>query len=197
MPVTPIILTGTDIRLEPLAAHHKEGLRAACEADPHIWDIFPVCMIGEHFDSWWTATENWAQNNARVPHAVVTGDGTIIGTTSYYRWPDTPPDTVCVGGTYYAPAWRGGAVNPQAKLLLMDRAFDLGLDRILFHVDARNARSQAAMRKLGAREAGMLLQHMTTWNGHVRDTVCFDVARQHWPDIRQRLAARAAGKSSQ
>ena len=43
-----VILTGRFVTLEPLAEKHKADLRAACEADPEIWDLYPYSMIGEH-----------------------------------------------------------------------------------------------------------------------------------------------------
>jgi hypothetical protein len=46
-------LIGRFVRLEPLAEKHREELRAACEADRDIWEIYPYSMIGEHFDPWW------------------------------------------------------------------------------------------------------------------------------------------------
>jgi RimJ/RimL family protein N-acetyltransferase len=44
-----------------------------------------------------------------------------------------------------------------------------------FRVDARNARSQAAMAKLGAVREGVLRADRVTWTGHVRDTVLYSI----------------------
>lgn len=64
-----------------------------------------------------------------------------------------------------------------------------------FRVDARNARSQAAVLKLGAVREGMLRQHLVTWTGHVRDSVVFSILRDEWPRVREGLEARLADRS--
>ena len=58
---------------------------------------------------------------------------------------------------------------------------DAGIRRVEFRVDARNARSQAAMAKLGATGEGVLRADRITWTGHVRDTVLFSILKDEWP----------------
>ena len=64
---------------------------------------------------------------------------------------------------------------------MLKRAFEEGIRRVEFRVDARNARSQAAMPKLGAVREGVLRADRITWTGHVRDTVLFSILRDEWP----------------
>ena len=59
--------------------------------------------------------------------------------------------------------------------MMLKRAFDCGIRRVEFRVDSRNARSQAAMKKLGAVREGVLRADRITWTGHVRDTVLFAI----------------------
>jgi RimJ/RimL family protein N-acetyltransferase len=54
----------------------------------------------------------------------------------------------------------------------------------------RNARSQAAVGKLGAFKEGVLRNHKITWTGHVRDTAVFSITDYEWPGVRQRLDYR-------
>ena len=76
-------------------------------------------------------------------------------------------------------------------------AFDvLGAGRVELKADARNARSRAAMLRLGAPEEGVLRRHMATHTGYVRDTVYHSVLADEWPAVRARLDARlAAGRN--
>jgi len=53
--------------------------------------------------------------------------------------------------------------------------------RVEFRVDSRNARSQAAMKRLGAVREGVMRADRITWNGHVRDTVLFAILLAEWP----------------
>jgi len=63
----------------------------------------------------------------------------------------------------------------------MRHAFDRGYRRIEFRVDSRNARSQAAMKKLGAVREGVMRADRITYTGHVRDTVLFSILKEEWP----------------
>jgi RimJ/RimL family protein N-acetyltransferase len=57
-------------------------------------------------------------------------------------------------------------------------------------VDAINARSRAAVTKLGAVEEGVLRDDWLTWTGRVRSTAVYSVLAVEWPDVRARLDAR-------
>ena len=107
-------------------------------------------MRDPHFDEYWQNAMQWQAEGARQIYAVIV-DSVTIGTSSYYTLPDLPTDSVSIGGTYYAPTFRGGTVNPSAKLLMMEHAFANGMNQVYYHVDTRNQRSQAAVLKLGAK----------------------------------------------
>jgi RimJ/RimL family protein N-acetyltransferase len=81
-------------------------------------------------------------------------------------------------------------VNPQSKLLMIAMAFDAGARRVGFKVDALNARSRAAVLKLGARQDGIIRQDRITWTGRTRDTVVFSILSDEWPAVRAGLEGR-------
>lgn len=117
--------------------------------------------------------------------------GVCVGRISYseIRWADRWAEI----GTMLLPAAQGTAVNPEAKLLLMARAFEvLGAGRVHFKVDSRNARSIRAMHKLGAVQEGTLRQYQVVPDGFARDSVMFSVLRGEWPAVRAGLEARVA-----
>ena len=182
------ILGDRFVRLEPLGEAHREGLRAACAADREIWTaLYPYSLEGPHFDTGW-ARMYAHPDPTRINFAVVAG-GVCQGVTSYLAI-DPVNATVEIGGTYLAPAVRGGAVNPAAKRLLLEAAFAGGARRVSFRVDALNARSRAAVLKLGAVQEGILRRDRVAWTGRVRDTVVFSVIAEEWPDLRAGLDAR-------
>lgn len=179
------------VRLEPLAEQHREGLREACAADPEIWTrLYPFSMLGEHFDRTWERMMAGRLASSSRSYAVL-AQGRCVGMTSYIV-PDLANRTVEVGGTYYRPDCRGGAVNPAAKRLMLGHAFDSGMRRVQLNVDALNARSRAAVLKLGAVQEGILRQERVTWTGRLRDTVVFSVLQDEWPAVREKLDARLA-----
>jgi len=77
----------------------------------------------------------------------------------------------------------------------MAHAFERGARRVQYKVDAINARSRAAVLKLGAIEEGILRQDRITWTGRIRSTVVFSILADEWPVVRDRLDARLAGLS--
>ncbi|WP_367114351.1 GNAT family N-acetyltransferase [Deinococcus sp.] len=94
-------------------------------------------------------------------------------------------------GTMLLPAAQGTAVNPEAKLLLMTRAFEvLGAGRVQFKVDARNERSLRAMTRLGAVREGVLRAYQRRPDGFTRDSVMFSVLRGEWPAVKAGLQER-------
>jgi RimJ/RimL family protein N-acetyltransferase len=106
-------------------------------------------------------------------------DGTLIG-MSCYLGVDEARGVLEIGNTYYVPAQRGTGLNRRVKDLMIGRAIECGFRRIEFRVDARNARSQAAMAKLGAVREGVIRAERITWTGHVRDTVLFSILAREW-----------------
>ncbi len=164
-----------ELSLEPLSEAHREGLRACCEPDDPVWEIYPINMAGAAFD---TAFDGLITNKDRHIFAIVE-NGEVEGMTSYLNLA-LDRQTLEVGGTFMAPRTRGSGLNGRVKKLVIDRAFAEGVRRIQFMIDERNQRSQAAVLKLGAKKEGVLRADRITWNGHVRDTGVFGLLREEW-----------------
>ncbi|MCF8588979.1 GNAT family N-acetyltransferase [Gordonia liuliyuniae] len=99
-----------------------------------------------------------ATSTTRVAFAVV-HDGRLVGTTSFYDV-DAANRSLSIGYTFYSADAMGTAVNPTAKLLLLDHAFDVcGAVRVVWHTHESNERSRAAISKLGAEFEGLLPKH--------------------------------------
>lgn len=191
MKIEPKVLENRFVRLEPVGEAHREGLRAACNADQDVWTrLYPYSWAGEHFDPTWAKLIEDCATGGTQGYAVLAG-GEVVGLTTFYAI-DPPNAVLEVGGTYYRPDARGGAVNPAAKRLMMGHAFDSGARRVVYRVDASNARSRAAVLKLGAVQEGILRQDRVTWTGRVRDTVIFSILEPEWPAVREGLDARLA-----
>lgn len=166
------------VLLEPLLDRHMDGLRAACDADRDIWEIFPHSMLGEHFDGAIEARERFHATRAWVNFAVL-GGGKVVGMTSYID-PDAANHVVEIGGTYIAPKVRGGPFNATMKRLMIDHAIKCGFTRIEFRIDTRNTRSMRAVEKLGATREGTLRKNRITWTFYVRDTAVYGLLAEEW-----------------
>jgi RimJ/RimL family protein N-acetyltransferase len=67
-----------------------------------------------------------------------------------------------------------------------------GCRRVELKTNALNARSRAAMLRVGAREEGTLRKHMINADGSARDSVYFSVIDDEWPQVRARLEGMLA-----
>ena len=75
----------------------------------------------------------------------------------------------------------------------MRHAFEtLKFNRVEYKTDARNARSRAAILKLGATQEGIFRKHMIMADGHVRDSVYFSIIDSEWPAVKAGLEKGSA-----
>lgn len=191
MKLVPAVLENRFVRLEPFEDRHREPVRIACDADPDLWAaLYYNSLGGEEFNGGWDAMRVQQAKGWRIPFAVIHG-GEVVGLSTFIT-PDAKNAAVEIGTTYYRPDARGGVVNPATKRLMLDHAFACGAGRVSFQVDSINARSRAAMRKLGAVEEGVTRNDKITWTGRVRSSVIFSILPEEWPDVRARLDERLA-----
>jgi RimJ/RimL family protein N-acetyltransferase len=168
-------MTGDGCRAELFEEKHHAALKAACGEDRDIWAIYANNFGPEGFD----ATIDFYTSNPRN-RTFVLFDGDELAGMSSYLGIDEARQVVEIGGTYYRPHLRGTGFNRRVKDMMLKRAFDCGIRRVEFRVDMRNARSQAAMKKLGAVREGVIRADRITWTGHVRDTVLFAILKDEW-----------------
>jgi N-acetyltransferase len=188
----PWPLEGRFVRLEPLEPRHHDELIALADAEPEIWTYMPLDMSkGFAPKLAFIAAEN--AKGTWLTYAVRRlADDALVGSTSYLAI--APADArVEIGATWFAAGARGSAVNPESKYLLLENAFRAGCNRVEFKTDSRNARSRAALKKLGASEEGTLRGHMAVPQGTFRDSVYFSILAAEWPAVQAGLQKRLAG----
>jgi N-acetyltransferase len=184
------LLTGEIVRLEPLDWSHEEGLWSASR-DPRTWRWLSVVQptTREDLHAWLAE----ALTGPDTPFAtVLVATNEVVGTTRYLN--HRPEHrSVEIGWTWLAPsAWSTGA-NVEAKLLMLEHAFDvLGCRRVELKTDALNERSRGALEALGATFEGIHRQHMLVRGGENRDSAWYSVLDVEWPAVRERLRLRLA-----
>jgi N-acetyltransferase len=189
--VDKVTLDGTFVRLEPLNERHREAIRPAAQ-HPEIFTV-TTSALGSLFDPY---IDN-ALKRSDGPHerafAVFHKEqARYVGMTRYLSIEEAHKKLE-IGSTWYEPSVWAGAVNPECKLLLMRHAFEtLKFNRVEYKTDARNARSRAAIAKLGATQEGILRKHMIMADGHVRDSVYFSIINTEWPTVKAGLEKRLA-----
>jgi len=198
MDLTPRVLEGPTVRLEPLTLDHLDGL---CEAglDPELWKL-TVSRIRTREDLQRYLEEALADQRAgsALPFATVwRGTGRVIGST---RFGNASPANrrVEIGWTWLARPWQRTGANTEAKYLMLRHAFERwGCIRVELKTSALNLRSRAAILRIGAREEGILRHHMINEDGSLRDSVFFSLLAEEWPEARRRLEAMLAAHGVQ
>lgn len=183
-------LLGKRIKLELLTEAHKEELYKAAQHQV-IWTYNRSKAFGDQFYNWFTSALLDSSNKQQQPFVVRRlSDQTVLGSTRFYDI-NRENARLAIGYTWFIPNVWGTFVNPESKYLLLQHAFeDLHVNRVEFMTDARNARSRAAIKKLGAKEEGMMRYHMVLENGLLRDTVFFSIIKPEWPEVKNRLLER-------
>jgi len=185
-------LAGRTVRIEPLAAAHEAGLRAAA-SDPRVWRWMPMdpTRSDETFHAWMTDALARAAAGLDAPFCILrAADGEPLGSSRYLA---LRPEHrgLEIGWTWLSPVAWGTAANAETKLLLMEHAFErLGCIRVEFKTDALNERSRAALEALPVRFEGIFRKHMLVRDGALRDSAWYSVTDEEWPVVRQNLLDR-------
>lgn len=205
----PFALEGRFVRLEPLSEAHIPALVQAATEDrrhyrwtytpdgieqmtDYVRDALDKVAAGAHvaFATVWKGADRGAADR-------------VVGATrfceiAYWQWPPgsthqrhSVPDVVDIGFTWLAASAQRTAVNTEAKLLMMTHAFDeWEVHRVALQTDVRNARSRAAIERIGGRLDGIMRADRPGADDTVRTSARFSIVAAEWPAVRARLTAR-------
>jgi RimJ/RimL family protein N-acetyltransferase len=201
----PVTLEGRYVRLEPLALSHVPGL-SAIAAGPRETFAFTFVPHDEPAMKAWVESALADQAAGRaLPFATLDrASGRVVGATrfghvEFWTWPDGSPhrrapgapDVVEIGWTWLAPAAQRTGVNTDAKLCMLTHAFEVWrVHRVSLMTDERNARSRAAIVRLGARLDGVLRAARPAADGAIRHTAAHSILAEEWPTVKAGLLAR-------
>jgi N-acetyltransferase len=201
-----LTLAGRYVRLEPLSRAHVPGLVAAAAEDPALYRWTPLPLDTDGMTRYVDTALRWREQGTAVPFATVRlGDGAVVGSTRFFlierwEWPSghpqaqrAGPDGVEIGYTWLSASAIRTAANTEAKLLMLQCAFEQWrVHRVCFHTDMRNERSRAALARLGALFEGTLRAHRLASDLIARDSARFSIVAAEWPGVRARLERRLA-----
>ena len=191
------VLEGRFILLEPFTLEHLPGLWAALGRPEVFAGGYGGGPAGLPADE--AAFAEWAPRY--FPHeqgityvgrlAAGPDAGTIIGASSLHEI-DVVNEHAHIGWTAWDPRVWAGPVNPEAKLLMLTEAFDHGFGRVKLQADELNARSRAAIQKLGAQFEGVTRRDRRRADGSWRGSAVYSILIDEWPGVRAGLEARLA-----
>lgn len=187
--ITPVILQGKHVRLEPLSESHISGL-TEIGIGQSFWDfmLYGNIQTEEDMRNWVLDIRGRAEKGTDLPFAVIhLASGRVAGATRYLNI--MPKDRgLEIGGTWYGADFQRTPVNTECKYLLLTHAFEtLKCIRVQLKTDKRNERSQKAIERLGAKKEGILRNHMILPDGRYRDSVFYSILDTEWVDVKRNL----------
>jgi len=184
-------LEGDFVRLTPLTREH-------------VLDLVNACEDGKLYDLWYTWIPNpegmiqeidrrlgLYEAETMIPFATIDkATGRAIGMTTFMNIKLTN-FKVEIGSTWLAASYQGSPINPEAKLLMLDYAFEvLNCNAVELRTHEKNDQSRAAIEKLGAKLDGILRNDMVMPNGTIRNTAVYSITRDEWPMAKSNLISR-------
>jgi RimJ/RimL family protein N-acetyltransferase len=191
----PILLQGRHVRLEPLERRHVPALLAAArDAATFQYFLTPPLGVESEMTKWMEHILKGQASGTDLGWATMrVSDGQVVGATTFLDIRRANRGLE-IGNTWLAPEAQRTALNTEAKYLQLRHAFeDLGAWRVQLKTDERNARSRAAIERLGATFEGILRKYQVRYDGFVRNTAMFSITDIDWPAVKARLEARLAG----
>ncbi len=189
MTFEPVVLEGKHVRLEPLGEQHKDGVCRAI-SDGELWNIFvTIVPHPDGIDQFLANAKSAHERGEGITFATIAkGDNDIVAGSTRFLNANLANKRVEIGFTFLGKTWQRSPINTEAKLLMLTHAFEtLGLNRVEFMTDYLNTTSRQAILRLGAKEEGVLRNHVVMPNGRVRDSVVFSIIKNEWPGVKQNL----------
>ena len=183
----PVTLRGAYARLEPLSHDQRDGLSEAVR-DGELWNLwYTFVPAPEDMTKEIDRRLGLQGSGSMLPFTVFDADGKIAGMTTYMNV-DAANRRVEIGSTWYAKRVQRSAVNTQCKLLLLTHAFEtLDCIAVEFRTHFFNQQSRRGIERLGAKQDGILRNHVIAPNGTLRDTVVFSIIASEWPTVKAHL----------
>ncbi len=188
MKITPVSLSGRFVRLEPLSLIHIDRL---CEVglDEELWKVtMTLIRTRDDLKNYIATALSWEAQGTALPFVIIEqASAKAVGSTRFANI-DHDNRRLEIGWTWIARPWQRTVVNTETKYLLLTHAFEkLSCIRVEFKTDSINEQSRTALLRIGAKEEGILRNHMITPGGRIRHSVYYSIIDTEWPALKRNL----------
>jgi RimJ/RimL family protein N-acetyltransferase len=181
-----LILETHRVQLRIMNKEDKASLQPLTQS-PGIWQYFTKNLADpEQLHEWVDEASRDREQGKRVPFVIIDKDErticgcTSLGNISFYD------KRIEIGWTWLGERFIGTGINRQAKFALLSYAFDvMHFERVEIKTDNLNDRAKVALRKIGAKEEGILRSHMLMQNNRRRDSVYYSILKNEWNGVKR------------
>jgi len=186
--IKAITLKGEHASLEPLSMDHVSALAEAAK-DGELWKLwYTLVPSPETAEDYVKSALQAVDNRTAMPFIIRENkEGKIIGSTRFLNI-DEQNHRAEIGATWYAQSYQRTAINTECKLMLLTHAFEqLDAIAVEFRTHWHNQASRRAIERLGAKQDGVLRNHLIMADGSYRDTVVFSILNHEWSSVKNSL----------
>ena len=189
MAISPNLKLETDkVILRPLQLPDV-ALFARITNDASLWKYFTFLLNNPaELEKWVDTALKEREEGKRIPFTIVeksSGDvcgSTSLGSISYYD------KRIEIGWSWLGKHFQGTGINFHAKFSMLSYAFDvLDWERVEIKTDNLNERAKQGLRKIGAKEEGVLRSHMQMPLHRRRDSIYFSILKNEWPSVKNSI----------
>lgn len=157
--------------------------------DESLWKYFTFLLdYPAELQRWVEAALQEREEGKRIPFTIIEKatdnicGSTSFGSISYFD------KRIEIGWSWLGKQYQGTGINFHAKFSLLSYAFDvLNWERVEIKTDNLNERAKQGLRKIGAKEEGVLRSHMQMPLNRRRDSVYFSILKNEWPAVKNTI----------
>jgi len=186
--IEPVTLSGDYVELVPLEKSHRDDLLTAA-SDGELWNLwFTGVPSKKSIDAYIDTAISNRETKNQLPFVVIEkSSNKVVGCTRFCNI-DVTNTRLEIGYTWYAKSVQRSAVNTETKLLLLTYVFEsMRAIAVEFRTNWFNYASRTAIARLGAKQDGVLRNHVIMPDGSMRDTVVFSILNSEWPGVKRNL----------
>lgn len=125
-------------------------------------------------------------HKTKIPFIVYDKHAQEYAGNTHYMNIDWDYKVLEIGSTWIGKQFQGTGLNANMKFLMLEHAFEkMGFEKVAFRIDERNIASRKAVEKLGAKLEGILRANVYLLDGFKRNTCCYGILLEEWPEIKR------------
>lgn len=187
-----IWLENSRVRLEPLTTEHIDNLLPYA-TNPKLWRGNNTIKITgrDDLEQYVQTALKERDSGQSIPFAVFDKKMNVYAGSTRFANIVWEHKRIEIGWTWIGQEFQGSGLNKAMKYELLNYCFEeLLMNRVELKTNELNNQSRQAILSLGAKEEGVLRNHMIMYDGKLRNTVYYSITKEEWPMVKEKLQNR-------